>query len=96
MPTPYYMSFDTGGSERALFRLGGDGGLAATFPVFKGQDLIYDAVILGVIANESNGPLDVLDDLWNGIARLAAVDDGKNRVTTIEQRPEAGGIDRLV
>ena len=49
-----------------------------------------------MIANEPNGPVHVLDDLGDGISRLAAVDDGENRVAAIEQRPEAGRIDRLV
>ena len=55
-----------------------------------------DAVILGVVADEPDGPVHVLDDLGDGEPGLAAVDDGEDRVAPVEQRPDEGRVDRLV
>src|SRR5262249_36405925 len=58
--------------------------------------VLVDAVILGVIANEPNGPVHILDDLRDGETRLAAMNHGENRVAAIDERPEICRGDRLV
>ena len=55
-----------------------------------------DPVVLGVITDEPHSPVHVLDDLGNGIAGLAAVDDGEDGVASIGQRLDEDRQNRLV
>src|SRR2546423_7269930 len=53
-------------------------------------------IILGVVTDVPHGPVHVLEDLWNRELRLAAVDDGENRVTTVEELADKERLDRPV
>ena len=55
-----------------------------------------DAVVLGMMANEPDGPVHVLDDLGDGEPGLAAVDHGEDGVAAVDERSDEGRVDRLV
>ena len=55
-----------------------------------------DLVVLGVIADESHGPVHVFDDLGNREPGLAAVDDREDGVAPLEKLCDRLRVDRFV
>ena len=55
-----------------------------------------DAVVLGMMTDEPDGAVHVLDDLGHGEAGLAAVDHGEDGEAPVDERSDEGRVDRLV
>ena len=55
-----------------------------------------DVIVLGMIPDEPNGPVHVLEDLGDRVLGLAAVDDREDRVAPLERLGEEVRVDRIV
>ena len=65
-------------------------------PAVDPDPIRVDAVVLGMMTDEPDGSVHVLDDLGNGEAGLAAVDHGEDGEATINQWSDKGRVDCLV
>src|SRR5262249_55745374 len=60
------------------------------------QLIRIDAVVLGVMPNEADGAMHVLEDLGDGELRLAAVHDGEDRVAALQELIDKADVDHFV
>lgn len=61
----------------------------------KGQSPGSMPEIPGVMADEPDGSVQVIDDLGDGEAGLTAVDHGEDRVSALGERVDDGGLEGL-